>query len=376
MQILIVSCQEGVVNREQKKHTNRCKLIFHGIKEFPLDEESTHLTNYVQLIDNDTGFNFSFVNSYNNSIYFYDYDSSSFIKKITYEKEGPDGVMNVQGFLYLNEDSIFIYSYNLQTLFLTDAKSKVSDKFKLYETPDNWDVILPSPYVQTMTPILKHNHNLFLFGFVSGETDIETTDNRPVCVKLNITTKIQEHFINYPYQYVQYNWAGGFTYRLPYVGMNKNSILVGFSADHDIHSYSFSDELHTPFYAGSALIKTIKPFSESKKLPVDEDQAWAWYMENPSYEGILYDKYKNLYYRVARLPKKDFNPDEKGNHKPIIIIVLNENMEYLGEVKLPENINFRTACCFISKDGFNIQVITDDEDKMTFYQYNFLDNEK
>jgi hypothetical protein len=376
MQILIISCQEGVINREQKKHTNHCKLIVHGIKEFPLDEESTYLTNYIQLIDNDISFNFSFVNSYNNSIYFYDYESSSFIKKIKYEKEGPDGVMNVQGFLYMNEDSIFIYSYNLQTLFLTDAKSKVLDKFKLYETPDSWDIILPSPYVQTMTPILKHNHNLFLFGFVTGETNIETEDNRPVCIRLNITTKIQEHFISYPYQYVQYNWAGGFTYRIPYADMNKNSIFVSFAADHDINGYSFSDKLQTQFYAGSSLINTIKPFSESKRSPIDENQAWKWYLENPSYEGILYDKYKNLYYRIARLPQKDYNLNEKGNHKPIIITVLNENLEYLGEVKLPENINFRTSCCFISKDGFNIQVITDDEDKMTFYQYNFLDNEK
>jgi hypothetical protein len=375
LQILIFSCQDSgvisVINKNQKKYANHCKLSEPVIKEFPLDNESIADVDCIQFIDNDTGSYFSFVNNYNNSIYFYDYESSSFIRKIKYEKEGPNGVLNIQGHSYLNDDSIFIYSYNSYILYLTNAQGKVSDKFKIYEAPKKLiDIILPAPYIQTCTPILRERENLFLFGFVADETDIETPDNRPVCVWVNMKTKEQKYLINYPVQYAKYNWGGGFTYRFPSTCMDKTSFLVSFPAHHDIIKYSFSDGTQTQFYAGSSLIEEIKPLSKSKGY-VENNAEWEWYMKNASYEGIWYDKYKNLYYRVARLPKNDFKPNERGNKKPIVIIVLNEKLEYTGEVKLPEKIDFRTVNCFVSKDGFNIQVDTDDEDKLTYYQYNF-----
>ena len=110
-------------------------------------------------------------------------------------------------------------------------------------------------------------------------------------------------------------------------------------------------------------------------MPINEDNAWFWYMTNPSYQNIIYDKYKNQYYRIARLPKQDFTLSERGNMKPIIIIILDSNFKYIGEVELDMNIRYSLNNCFATKEGLNIQVHTNDDDKLTFYVYSFTKDE-
>jgi hypothetical protein len=379
--LFISSCDTGgfIRNEKQNVHKNNCTLIFNGIKEFEIDDETSYLLPYIQYVNCEKGDYFTFYNRHNNSIYFYDYDSSKFIKKIHYEKEGANGVGDMQGYFYVNDDSIFVYSYWGGTLHFTDSTSTVLSRIRVNEiknTSNNYDTIYPAPYLQTATPIRKYENKFILCGFVTGETDIETTTNRPVCIVCDIENRTMEYIINYPEQYAKYNWAGGFTYRIPYVDINNETILISFSADHYLTSYSLKTRELKKHYAGSSSIKGIKSYPENKNFPCNEDKAWEWYMYNPSYQNILYDPYKKLYYRIARLPVKEYNPGDNGNKKPTIIIVLDSNMNYLGEVRLPENIRYEVPNCFVSKDGFHIQVLTDNEDMLTFYTYNFLSNEK
>jgi hypothetical protein len=100
----------------------------------------------------------------------------------------------------------------------------------------------------------------------------------------------------------------------------------------------------------------------------DNHRAREWYMTNPSYESVFYDNYKKLYYRIARLPLKEYIPSDQ-NRKPKIIIVLDSNLNYLGEVSLPKDVKLEMFNCFISEDGINIQLLNDDEDNLTYHQY-------
>jgi hypothetical protein len=197
--VVVISCSESneVVNKEQKKYNNKCKLEFVGIKQFPLDEESSYNLEYVSIIDDSTEL-FSFLNTYNNSIYLYDYKNSVFLRKIKYEKEGPNGVLNIQGYLYLNDDSIFVYSYNNKILYLTNSKAQVLEKFKLYESIDydKTSIIYPAPFLRTVSPLKKLGNNVILFGFYAAEFDFETPSNRPVCVMVNLEDKSVKHLIS------------------------------------------------------------------------------------------------------------------------------------------------------------------------------------
>ncbi len=234
----------------------------------------------------------------------------------------------------------------------------------------------PAPYLQTMAPLKKYRNKLLSVGFVADETSFETDQNRPVVTILDLDDKSIENVVNYPYQYSLYNWAGGFTYRMPSYDLIDDDIVINFPAHHYLLRYSLTSKKLTSHYAGSTSIEFIKSFPFPKDSPIDGVQAWEWYMNNPSYESVIYDKYRKLYYRITRLPFPNYNKEERGNRKPIVIIILNDNLEYRGEVSLPTDVYFHPTNCYVSKEGFNIQVLTEDEDKLTFYQYNFLDNEK
>jgi hypothetical protein len=375
--IFNISCSEGgfVPNKEQKKHTNNVSLTFCGTKEFALDSETSYLTPYIQLVDNKDTSYLTFYNQHNNSIYLYDYHSTRFLKKISYEKEGNNGVGDMQGYAYVNDDSVFVYSYWGQVLAHTRSDGAVLSRKKI-EAVSSPEMIYPAPYIQTATPMKKTGNKIILCGFTSGETDFETTVNRRVCLLYDVEKQSYVYCINYPEQYARYNWAGGFTYRIPYFDTDGESVIVSFSADHYLTVYSLQTNEEKRYYAGSASIRGIRSYPQSKSLPIEEKRAKEWYMNNPSYQNVLYDKYRQRYYRLARLPVERYVQGESGNKKPTVVVVLDADFRYLGEVFLPQDVGFEVSNCFVSADGFNIQVLTDDEDSMTFYVYDFKLNEK
>ena len=70
-------------------------------KKIALDSETPTRPPYMQIYTDSTGNRLlTFLNSYKNSIYFYDYDNSSYQKKIVYNREGSDAIMRVAGLLY------------------------------------------------------------------------------------------------------------------------------------------------------------------------------------------------------------------------------------------------------------------------------------
>jgi hypothetical protein len=377
--IIIYSCKKDkessfgiVLNEERFNYKNNYTLIQNGTKEFLLDEETVNLIGYMQYIDSLECL--SFLNSHNRSIYFYNDKTHKFLHKIKFDDANKIG--KIDGYYYLDSNNIFVYSYHTKTLFWTNSNSNIKANYLMSNDPNgSANMIYPAPYIQTLAPLKKYQNKIVSVGFVSGETSIETAQNRVVCTILDLDDKSLKNAVNYPEMYVSYNWAGGFTYRMPSYDLVDESIIINFPANHYLIRYSLSTGEQESFYAGSSFIESVKSFPCSKDARVDETLAWNWYMNNPSYESILYDKYKKLYYRIARLPLSNYDKNEKGNRKPIVIIILDANMNYKGEVKLPTHILFCATNCYVSKEGFNIQVWTEDEDKLVFNQYNFVENE-
>lgn len=365
----------SIINTNADKVVNICNIKYTSTKNFKLDNETNNLSSYIQFIDNDSICYLSFVNEYNNSIYFYNFENSEFCKTIKYNKEGNNGVGKIQGYYYINEDSILVYGYRGHRLFLTDSSSSVVSSSKLlfqktkYENVEEITSFPPSPYVQTDNPIRIIGDNVILGGYIGGEYILENSKNRPVNIIYNLAKKEIKYLNNYPEIYQKYNWGGGMAYRLPHFDVNKNNIVLSFSADHYIENYSFQRDSITKHYAGSSFIKEINSFSYPKSIPINKERVMNWYRENPSYEGVYYDKYKDLYYRIARLPNKDYIKNKIGNGKPIVIIVLDSKLNYLGEGKLPTNLNLRPTNCFVTKDGFYIQLLNEDEDYFTFCKF-------
>lgn len=80
-------------------------------------------------------------------------------------------------------------------------------------------------------------------------------------------------------------------------------------------------------------------------------------VENASYGSVLYDKYRNVYYRFVypqcELSKQDDLSEAFKTRKQFSIIILNSKFQIIGESLFPENI-YMPRMFFIKEDGLYI----------------------
>lgn len=374
---LLSSCNGNTVrNTQSDEFIDQCSMVRTGEKTFPVDDNTSTEIAYLQYIHNDTLPMLSLLNTHTNSIYLYDAERSTILDTITFHKEGMHGVGEIQGYYYHNDDSIFTYAYGYGRVFLANRKGKVTQKYNLFN-PDEFledtTQFRALPYLYSWTPMLYENGQLILTGGFFAETSMEKSDNTFVTNIYDITNGKGTYTNSYPEQYQKYEWCGGFFYRQPSITMHSNqSFLLSFSADHRIRHYNLKTGEQTHFYAGSQKIKEIEPLRSSKVLMAERSnhEISDWYYSQPSYEGLFADPYKHLVYRIARLP----NPgQEEGrfNAKPVVIIVLDEQLNYIGEELLPQGLQYDTFNSYVSPQGLHIHIRNPkDEDHLTFFVYN------
>lgn len=377
--LFLFSCTEDSVKNEYfDKLENKCSIRTIGKKDIIIDENFSPTSMYIQYIDHTN--ELSIYNVYDNSVYFFDYDQGIMSRKKQFILEGSKGVGLIQGYDYVNEDSLFVYNYNTLFIYLLNSHLDViwKKQLNIMEELQSMDFIPSFPYLQTNSPMKYVGHKLVFGGLGLTETTAENSTNRPVTTIYDFQADSVKFANNYPEQYQKYNWGGGF-YRMPYFDVNEEleEMIVSFPQDHYLYVYSLQNNTQSKYYAGSNLIKEIKAYDEKKELRTNnnEDRVRDWAFSIPTYRSVLYDKYRNLYYRFACLPRTEKLRKFVSGTQPVIVIVLDKDFNYLGEGMLPDDIDIRYTNSFVTKDGLNIQVVNDNEDLMTFYQFKVEINE-
>ena len=95
--------------------------------------------------------------------------------------------------------------------------------------------------------------------------------------------------------------------------------------------------------------------------------------ENPSYHNIMYDKYRDVYYRIVELPyelKPNESPFDEPRGREFSIIIFNKDFNIIGETKFPGNKYFYKMS-FVGRDGLyisenNLANPEFDENKLVF----------
>jgi hypothetical protein len=376
--IMIISCSYAgnVKNMESEVYTIQYDLQFSKMTRLAIDSETTQNTWYIQFLEKEGQSILIKLNKHDNSLCLYDIESQKQITKIKYEMKGGDGVGEIEGFYYYCPDSIFIFNDWEKELYLTNDQGKVLYKYPSFKNfiVHKWSIML-----STASQIRKINNKIIINAYYSWENGNEEED-APITYLFDIKTQ-QVSFANrYPEQYKKYHWGGFSNYRLVRYTVNSNNEMVlSFGVDHYIHVYSFDTGETRNYYAGSASIKNIKSLNFPKGYPtyIPRDILNEHFYRNPSYSGIFHDQYRNVYYRIAWLPNDNSRELENVTvPKQLVVIILNEKFEYIGESKMLKGIDYMVSNCFVTKEGFHIQVLIDDteedENFMTFYTYNLV----
>ena len=328
---------------------------------FPLDSISIPVSHCIQFNDLNEEGRLLVFNEYSATISEYDYGN-----QVLLSKQDLSETLRTNSFQGFCADSDYMYTYEYSRGILSKLRGEKLVYQKYLKPKNKAFTIYPSPYVSTATPITHIDSLVILSGMLAGEPLVENDKNRPVVLIFNEKTSMVSYAVNYPDIYQKYNWGGGLTYRSPYYtpSLDREKLIVSFPACDAVYVYDINSQTIQTFDCSIGFDNLAKPYSKIKKS-VSNDDEYKWYMNNFSYEGIFCDPYRKCYYRIGRFPYDGYKITDRGNNKPVVVIVMDQDFRVTKTVHLPQK-SYSPNSAFVSKDGLNIQLFTKNEDKMIF----------
>ena len=94
---ILYSCSNPIARIDNEKKGTlvpTCQLVVSGEKKFSLDGETAPRITYSQFYIDSLGNRIlTLLNSHNNSIYFFDYTNTSYLRKISYDRKGTNAIL-------------------------------------------------------------------------------------------------------------------------------------------------------------------------------------------------------------------------------------------------------------------------------------------
>ena len=354
-----------------REFPNKMTLTAPVVTQFELDSVTAPYIGCMQYIF-DTSFSGSnmlaFLNEETGSIYLNDMKSKKIIKRIEPDVPLKQLKKSIQGFYYLNKDSIFLFEFRPNILLINDL-GKVQKIFKIQmpKGDRHQQLACRGVTVETKNPAYVSNGKLYFSSMVVGKL----SENEKRSTQLVLDLKTNNVSVGAPVFPENYsNNYGGLHYFIFSSAINEltNRIVYSFPASDSIAVNSLSNQDIKKCYAGSKHVGEIPEFKESDFADAPSGAEGEYFMRTPSYGPVLFDRYRNLYYRLAFLPvevKNALYEEKNAPTKTISVIMMDSAFRYLGEQVLEKN-KFWPNSAFVSKEGLNIQNKTSYDSTLDF----------
>jgi len=283
------------------------------------------------------------LNRRNNSIQVFDYKSRTLLKTINLKNK-------IQGFYVHNLDSIFCLGQYDNVLTLTDTSGKVKNEWQL-------DPLLTE--INHYEAFILNSHRMFyidskIFLTIGANLKFPAVYNTPTKAVFELN-KDSVKLLRKIVKFSSKNWGKEeYLSFYPTITIDKKkNIIISHDIEHDLHVIS-SNGVERNHPCKSNYINEFLSFDLAKWTNRTYNNKFQ--IERPSYADIIFDKFRNIYYRIARHGIKEINPDGSRNDvfdMPWSIIVLDSNFVPFKEIFCPAR-KFRCTDLIVTKDGLLI----------------------
>ena len=309
----------------------------------------------------------------------YDLKDQNLYKRIPLMKEGPNGVHGVRTAKpFEGSRTFFLFESFIRQLSVINDKGEVVRRYpiKLPEgqfsyCDDGWSYFYnPSFCVDSVV--------YFLHGLNKAQMKTHEWQEVSMFTYLNMKNgEVGLLPLHYPSIFDQdvENPAGGCSFSYDY-NYAQNRLVCSFTG---YDSLMVSDGLQNVRWKNgkSRYMKSIRPKLEEASEGI---QALAKLKERGKYHNIMYDKYRDIYYRIAELPyelQRNESPFDDPRGREFSIIIFDKDLNIIGETKFPGNKYFYKMS-FVGKDGLyisenNLANPDFDEDKLVFACFQLVD---
>lgn len=283
----------------------------------------------------------------NSKMFVFSLDNKQLENIIDPKKEGPNGLGGtIDGSFFVNFDTIIVTVKGYHdVIHIIDSNANLirSINFDISYNP-----YFPISWINQANNAYYKDGYLVLPNWSASVEGWQELDKYSLGYFYDFKTETQGNYhVNYPSLILNGidnpNNASAFV-------INDNKTIVSF--DHNHYIYVFKDSVWTPIYAKSKYID--RPLQSQYVNNIDFVGQIKRLIELPKYLTVVYDKYRNVYYRFV-YPGEDV--DESGDlmkqhefYKTFSIMILDENFNVIGESLMKEN-TFNMFAFFINREG-------------------------
>lgn len=133
--------------------------------------------------------------------------------------------------------------------------------------------------------------------------------------------------------------------------------VVSFSADPNIYIYNKLDK-EIEVNGGRCSYQPTDVRILNRKYKADDNKKLRHFTIEPFYDTILYDEYRNLYYRFFYTGVEDKNPDGTYNtmgDKELILMLFDHDLKLITEINYGSSRYF-PSLSFVGKEGLYLKV--------------------
>lgn len=268
------------------------------------------------------------------SIFKFDLEDEKFSKVAHINSDGPDGVGFGLGAYYHNSDSVFVVDPYGRLVYLVNEKGKLKNIYSL----NFHDGIELTPNI-IYSRIHFSENNLYIPA-VTYLREPDLFERGYTIIKLDVLKEKAERLASYPDEYKGKNWPG-VSYASNFYKDDKH-LIANFRKSHNLQVASIEDNF-SKFKEVTAKSKFI---ADMPSIPLAEepnsDKAYKKFYENGYYLNILYDPYRQVYYRIGKYLAEDANgasPKELQQKLQSTVVILDKNFKKIGETPLEEDVN-------------------------------------
>lgn len=350
-------------NKEEEFFLEHDKYLKREIN-FEIDDSTSNEFIYSSIFEDENGSFLVALNTFTNSVDMYSFEESRIYKRIYYKNEGPEGLNAVaQGFTFSSLDSIFIYlKGNIKGSIIIDENSNFIGRLN-HSIDTSLNYYLINHVSSGGNPTIKSGDYLYFTQYPLFDTrnPSNISSDYPLSLNYNLKTNevLYDSISSFPKEYVDNIWS---IYDLVYSRtiLNDSIELVSWPL---LDSLILIDRINKNIKYVNGKSKYFKsdliPFqsfpSQEKEMEVS--------LGDFRYKNIIYDHYRELFYRIVRHPLKDL----KGKRyfpniyeQSFSVIVLDRKFNTIKEILFPG-----------SKYSFNSPLVC--KEGLAFLANNILD---
>lgn len=381
--VILLACEKPVQTNNNFKQVikNPYELKTDSLVYFDVDSLTPYYSSCIQFAEVDDKPSLIIFNSTLSNIDFYTFGTPRLQTRMELRNNTAiDNIKYYDGVHYHSNDSIFLVSSAAGKVCLVSDSQKVIRMYDIHASDSN--NYFSSPTVGSTSPLVKDGNTIFINGLFGERIDpfgvIKSGQIRNLLLRIDLHTGMNVSSVGYPASYEGNFWGPHMMSYYTAYNPIKKQIVYSFPANHNVVCVSLDGSI-VEFQAGSVLFDEIHSMNKDQ---IPNEARNKYYLSNPSYGPIYYDKYRHVFYRIANNAITDEELEsgdtQLSSIKPTSIIILDENFKLLGETVLPR-FSYTETMAFVAPDGLYVgdwDKSKLDESKIYFSRFRLVQNEK